>query len=389
MPDDNWGYAWWSKVTGPRTFVEEVLSSLSGGRSAVLLLPDTCPWRAEMRSFSAGAIPNHYGLGRLSVDAMRVEPGSGAGRAPFQLLLERYALHDVSLRYRESMDPQDFLVEQRVLKGRIIWLEEAPEKDLHAWLSFASSWRARSPEDGLLVIEVPMHAASALAGVDQDNLRLVDYAGLVSDYSVSLFNGTLIDERTTRDTTNLEQRYLASLMTNLCGGDVEVSEALTDDLVALRDDPIAAVIGVARYFETSRGAGEETHVLGLVRADDRESLERRVWSAQIEVLFPLIETLRLEVIKSLRPQIEKLVDAGAVTQYGKHVRDVEDVELGTLTYLMACRNEDNERLLYVPDEKLREEIHLLHSCRNELAHIGVCPSDHVHQLLALASGNCS
>lgn len=389
MPDDNWGYAWWSKITGPRTFVEEALSSLSEGCSAILLLPDTCPWRAEMRSFSAGAIPNHYGLGRLSVDAMRVEPGNGAGRPPFQLLLERYALHDVSLRYRESMDPQDFLVEQRVLKGRVIWLEEAPEKDLRAWLSFVSTWRARSLEDGLFVIEVPARAASTLAGIDQDNLRLVDYEELVSDYSVSLFNGTLIDERAPRDTTNQERRYLASLMTNLCGADVEISEALTNDLVTLRDDPIAAVMGAARYFETFRGAGEKTHVLSLVRADDRESLERRVWSAQIEVLFPLIETLRLEVIESLRPQIEKLVDAGAVTQYGEHVRDVEDVELGTLTYLMACRNENNERLLYVPDDRLREEIHLLHSCRNELAHIGVCPSDHVHQLLVLASGNRS
>lgn len=387
MAGDNWGHTWWSRITGPRIFIEQVVSSLSEGRSVALLLPDTCPWLSEMRSFTAGAIPNHYGLGRLTVDSLRTNSEDSAAKSPFQLLLGKYALHDVALRYRESMNPQSFLLDQHILKDRIIWLEDAPENDPHAWLCFASTWRANSPEDGLFVIEVPAHAAGALTNVAQDNLSLVDYRELVSDYSVSLFNGTLIDEIAPRDTTNLEQRYLASLLTSLCGGDVEVAEALTDDLAALRDDPIGAVMNVTKYFEGSRRAEEEAHVLNLVRANDRESLERRVWSAQVEVLFPLIETLRLKIIEALRSSIETILDEVPVTQYGESVKDVEDVELGTLIYLMACRTEDNERLLYVPDSALREEIYLLHSCRNNLAHISVCPPDQVRQLLALASSS--
>lgn len=385
MAEGNWGHTWWSRITGPRVFIEQIVSSLSEGRSVALLLPDTCPWLNEMRSFTADAIPNRYGLGRLSVAPLRTSSEASATKSPLQLLLGKYALHDVALRYRESMNPQSFLLDQHILKERIIWLEDAPENNLHAWLSFASAWRARSPEDGLFVIEVPAHASDALSNVAQDNLSLVDYRELVSDYSVSLFNGTLIDERTPRDTTNLEQRYLASLLTNLCGGDVEVAEALTDDLTALRDNPVSTVMSVASYFEGSRGIGEEAHVLNLVRANDRESLERRVWSAQVEVLFPLIETLRLKVIEALRSPIEKILDEDVITQYGEPVKDAEDIELGTLTYLMACKTESNERRLYVPDSALREEIHLLHSCRNYLAHMSACPPDQVCRLLALAS----
>ena len=112
-----------------------------------------------------------------------------------------------------------------------------------------------------------------------------------------------------------------------------------------------------------------------------------MWSAQVEVLFPRIETRRLKIIEALRSSTETILDEVPVTQYGESVKDVEDVELGTLIYLMACRTEDNERLLYVPDSALREEIYLLHSCRNNLAHISVCPPDQVRQLLALASSS--
>ena len=130
MAEESWGHVWWSVITGPRTFIERVTQALCDGRSAVLLLPDTCPWRAEMRSFSAEAVTARYGLERLSVDPVRVEPTApgAAAQTPFQFLLERYALRDAELRYRESMDPQEFLVEQKVLRNRIVWLEGAGEK---------------------------------------------------------------------------------------------------------------------------------------------------------------------------------------------------------------------------------------------------------------------
>lgn len=387
MSDVDWSHAWWSGITGPRTFVERIASALSEGRSAVLLLPDACPWRGEMRSFTATTLPRRYGLERLSVDALRVAgaPEGAEGQSPFQLLLERYALRDVALLYRDSMDPQSFLVEQQVLKNRIVWLEEAPETCLGPWLSFVSAWRASSPSDGLFVVEVPARRAEGLAGLARDNVEVIDYNDLVSDYSVSLYNGMLVDDRAPRETTNLEQRYLASLLTSLCGRDVEVSEALADDLLALRDDPVAAVTDVARFFcEPERGAGDEAHVLSLVRAGDVGALERRVWAAQVEVLFPLVETMRLDVVEALRPDLEELVGQGRVTQYDEKVERAEDVELGTLIWLMAHREEGGERTLYVPNRALRDTIHLLRACRNDLAHISVCPADQVRRLLEAA-----
>lgn len=388
MAEESWGHAWWSGITGPRTFIERVAQALEGGKSAVLLLPDTCPWRREMRSFSAEAVTGRYGLERLSVDPVSIEPTApdAPAQTPFQFLLGRYALHDVALRYRESMDPQEFLVEQQVLRNRIVWLECAGEKDLRAWLAFVSTWRARSQTDGLFVCEVPARDAKALAGVARDNVEVIDYEEFVSDYSVSLFNGMLVDDRAARETSNLEQRYIESLLTSLCGRDAEVSEALADDLSALRDDPIAATMGTARYFEPERGAGDEAHVLSLVRANDREALERRVWAAQVEVLFPLIETMRLDVVEALRPELEELVGQGRVHQYDERVERVEDVELGTLIYLMAHREESGERTLMVPDRALRDKIHLLRACRNDLAHISVCPPEQVRDLLACATG---
>lgn len=381
MAEDSWGYTWWSGITGPRALIERLAQALCEGRPAVLLIPETCPWRGEMRSFSAEVISGHYGLERLSIDPMT--PGTN-GQSPFQILLDRYALHDIALRYRESMNPQGFLVEQQVLKNRIVWLEEVPEKDLRAWLLFMSAWKPRSQSDGLFVCELPRSAKGALSGIALDNIELIDYDELVSDYSISLFNGMLVDDRAAQETTNLEQHYLASILTNLCGRDVEVSEALSNDLAALYIDPLSTLTATSRYFEPKRGADDEAHVLSLVRANNRDALERRIWSAQVEVLFPLVETLRLNVIETLRPQLEELVVTGSIMQYGERVESVADVELGTLVFLMACVDKHGNRLLYVPNPALRDEIHLLRACRNALAHIDVCPPDQMRQLLTLA-----
>ena len=102
MAADSWGHAWWSGITGPRAFVERIAQVLEGGRSAVLVLPKTCPWRGEMRSFSSETVAGRYGLERLSVDPVMLAPTppDAPAQAPFQFLLERYALRDVALRYR-------------------------------------------------------------------------------------------------------------------------------------------------------------------------------------------------------------------------------------------------------------------------------------------------
>ena len=389
MSETDWGRIWWSHITGPRSFIGEIASALYEDKSAILLLPGTCPWRQEMRSIASEVVVGHYGFERLGVERIRVDamPKGFTESTPHHYLLEKYALHDVALRYRESMDSQNYLVEHDVLKNRIIWLEVSCEQGLRPWVSFVSKWRARSHTDGLFVVEVPRDARDSLLGIPLDNITVIDYGERVSGYSGLLFNSMLVDDRTPHEASSLEQRYLASLLTNLCRGDMEVSEALSNNLSDLRDNPIKAVIEASSFFAPSRGIEDQEHIFSLARAGDRESLRRRVWSAQAEVLLPLIESLRLDVVETLRSQLEELILSREVRQYEKPIERIEDIELGSLVYLMALRDDNGRRVLDIPDQVLRDEIYLLRNCRNELAHTSVCSSDQVNKLFAAAVGH--
>ena len=63
------------------------------------------------------------------------------------------------------------------------------------------------------------------------------------------------------------------------------------------------------------------------------------------------------------------------------ILDPVDVEFGTLVYLMAKIDDNGNRLIYVADRTLRDKIHFLRDCRNDLAHGTACRVSQVKELL--------
>ena len=60
---------------------------------------------------------------------------------------------------------------------------------------------------------------------------------------------------------------------------------------------------------------------------------------------------------------------------------LEDVELGSLCYMMNHRGNNGSYMLYTPDEDARQRIVFLHDCRNQLAHVICCTANQVAELL--------
>lgn len=78
--------------------------------------------------------------------------------------------------------------------------------------------------------------------------------------------------------------------------------------------------------------------------------------------------------------------AAPVYQYGERLTSPQDVELGTLVYLMGSRDREGLYRLYIPQERTRERIRLLHGCRNQIAHMKCCGVQQVRRLLELSAG---
>lgn len=178
-----------------------------------------------------------------------------------------------------------------------------------------------------------------------------------------------------------EKRYCASLLSSVCGGDVEVSDILSENLELMLDNSYYALCSVLDYFDNDSDKADHNNVLAIALRADKGAIDRRVWKAQVEILFPILEARRLAVIARVRDQLAAVLESSDVSQFGERVSEPEDVELGTLVYLMAQTNDDGERLLYIPDRELRDEIHLLHECRNTIAHHKACEWERVKWLL--------
>ena len=374
-------YIWWTNVTGPQMFIKSVVSSLSDNYNVRLLLPKLCPWPNRMRELIYDAAQSEYSLEGVTLDVVTPDDFKNA-QSPVEALLDRYALNDVRLRYRNSLNPAEYLIQNHVLKDRIVWLTGFEPDDIDAWMGLICGWTSTTPQDGLFVVEVSYDGESRDRNeIDPAKCKTVSYRDFIGEYSVSLFNGLLVDEIPSTGFSGSEKSYCASLLSNVCGGDVEVSDMLSENLELMLEDIFGALCSVLDCFDHGGSEAACDNVLAIARRADRSAIDRRVWKAQVEILFPILEARRLSVIPKMRDQLSTVLENSDISQFGERVCDPEDVELETLVYLMAQTNDAGERLLYIPDRELRNEIHLLRECRNTIAHHKTCEWSQVKWLL--------
>ena len=88
-------------------------------------------------------------------------------------------------------------------------------------------------------------------------------------------------------------------------------------------------------------------------------------------------------IKELEDDLCKCLSERYISQFGEQITDPYDLELGTLTWMMAKQDDNWMRYLYVPDENTRERIRFLKDCRNCLAHMDCCTVEQIQTLISL------
>ena len=207
------------------------------------------------------------------------------------------------------------------------------------------------------------------------------YGRYVSSYDVQLLNSFILDSESS--CSDEWKRYISTVIATVCGTDAEVSESLLSTYDFTRTNVNQALDELIQMPAFIRRGAEasSTHILKYARNKRWSEINHRIWSAQVQTLFPLIELERIELISKYQEEIQEALDQEATYQYGEELTDPIEVELGTMCYLMARRRSDYLYSLYIPDESDRERIHFLHECRNRLAHAETCTVEQVSALL--------
>lgn len=376
-----WQDFWWNNITGPHKAVVGVAEALLSNSTVILEVPEDIPWRRPMRSAIEEQIRNMSGSGNTIIMQIDVADECTPDVDPGRYLLQRFAKSDVvrSYRAKSGISLQDYMIRNGVLRDSIIWLKGLDKGQASKWLKFCQGYKGSSVEEGLFVLEVH----EQLTPIDARSIQTIVFEACVHEYDLQLFNSFVLDEQGTY--SDLWKKYISTLAASLCKTDAEVSELYLRLTDFQSEDPL---VGIKRIADLSdfvrRGENpKSTNVLSVWRNGNLAELSRRVWEAQLQVLFPIIEMHRVQTIKLLEDSLRQCVQDRSVYQFNEIITDPYDLEFGTLEFLMAKLDENSFRYLYVPDEAMRSRIHFLRECRNCLAHTDCCTVDQIRRLFSL------
>ena len=376
--ETRWEEFWWNNITGPNVVVSSVVSALLNGKMVVLKVPSDLPWRHSMRSAVHTAFSERSDCSDVVIELIDLRNENARQMQPGRFILDRFATPTISRGYREKskVTVQDYISAKDIIKNRIVWIKGIDPDVAGEWIRFCRGFSQRSAAQGLFVLEVNENTS-----VTETNLlRVINFSDCVSNYDVQLFNSFVLGNQ--KQYSDGWKKYIAVCTAAICGVDAEISQTMLQSLDFRVESPLEGIRQIDQMPDfMRRGENGSNHVLWHYRNGDMALLEHRLWSAQVQVLFPMIELERVELIGRYERQIREVLASGGITQYNQILQEPMDVELGTLSYLMGAKMEDGFYALYIPSEEDRKRIRFLHTCRNQLAHASCCTPEQVEQLL--------
>ena len=385
MVDISWEEFWWNNITGAHVVVSRVADALLENKMVILKVPSDLPWRYSMRSSIHTAFQERTDTRDVVIETIDVADDNPENLEPGRLLLQKYATSSISKGYRErsKVSIQDYISQKDVIRNRIIWVKGIDGATTDKWINFCKGFTPKTAAEGLFVLEV----RGKITPPENRFIEYIDFSECVSSYDVQLFNSFVLDDEDENIgyKSDIWKKYISATAAMVCNVDAEVSERLLHAVDFRCESAIDGIARIAEMPEFSRRGVESgaDHVLWLYRNGKNTELMHRIWASQVQVLFPVIEMERIEIIEKYRSEIKDALQTNVISQYGEQISDPMEVELGSLCYMMSHRQNSDAYMyiLYIPEEKDRERIKFLHECRNLLAHVSCCEPNQVRKLL--------
>ena len=372
MNSNSWSEFWWANITGAHLVISKIVEALTENCTVIIDIPVDLPWRHQMRSSAEDEFRKLSGISDTIIEVVDATDDVPVDVAPGRFLLDRFAQNkEVRNGYRERSQRsiQEYIIENTVLKNRIIWVKGMLNSQVSDWLSFCRDYNSNNEENGLFVLEIQ-------GGVHKqdNNMRSIRLLECISNYDVQLFSSFIVEEKSAL--SNVWRRYLSTATAIICDIDAEIASHLLEIIAPKKQSPLDIIMEMASWQEYSvRGADDESnHIFMHCRNNNKKELEQRLWKAQVQVLFPLIEMERIKIIESYYRELQTTIEQKHIEQYGEKITKPIQLELGTLCFLM-------NRYSCIRDKDARERISFLHKCRNHLAHAHCCSTSEVCELL--------
>ena len=332
---------WWNNISGPRRFVDNLLDALMRDNSVILAKCDF-PWVSALYDIVRQRLEDDaHEMLRLDIGDCDCEPGEYLISKLAPEHFADYLRRENKNRYLDTLLPKT-----------VLWLTNTHDGD--RWLKYISDFHGTYGS----VLFILSQKDTERRPKRCEYLRYMDF---ISKYDVELFAAILLSDK---DAPTEVKHYLSNVTAGICLKDAEVLEAVIDCIDPAHIDPMTALENALRRFP-EYGAN---HLFALL-SGDRKKLEKIIWESQLQTLFSLVELELIRFIEKWKDNIQEALNCHAVSQFGTpRITDPEDVEFGTLFYMMATQDPPGKFILYIPDESARRRIRFMRVFRNNLAH---------------------
>lgn len=370
---------WWERTYGPMTIIEKISNACRAGVTCLIVKVDSnMAFRHEFRQAASRSL---YGINN-NIDTVELDCQDilDNGKRISEAMIESLLYGDECILKRGDTE-LDHADKNGWLKDRLFWLKGVgtPETEKAAFDFAAEFCNKHGKSGGFVLIETPFEPSKSVK-----NAVYINSEEIITESDMETF-ATLYYRFTHGEKCDyITNRYVGFIAACVCGTDAELAVALidktdfyADNIIGILED-ISSDGSVHACRGNDAGSGREPHTLYLLKNGRRSEVERKVWKAQLQTFFPLLEEKRLEYVDKYKRELSSIITNNVVLDNftGKSITDTVELEIGPLFYCMK-----KDRPAFVRDDF--DDVEFMAEIRNLLAHLEMLSAAQVSRLAGI------
>lgn len=359
--------SWWD-LPGPARFLSGAVRSLRLGKNVILALPSHSP--DPLRALRS-SLESEWQLLTIRLSE------EGRHTSPLDLLFSRFVPNAPPSTLRSAVT----LVAEESFSGKLLFIDELSDDQWQLWKAFLLDYEhvCRSiPQIERTLFCIRLAGRPATDPPQQDVCIAVHRYDNVQLIDATLYAWLLIENSSLPP---LEKRVAASGIAAVSLWDPILAERLAQEPFPRILKPEGLLRDVARERDWCQNPGppdadlwhmggtcsidgvDKLHSAVLAATNRIADVERRLWSAQVGVLFPYIEERRQEIVERL----SGVLKVPFRKDDGEIVEDLRDLEIGHIEAQIRTVPRIGENTLRL--------VRKLRKVRNHLSHLELVPAE--------------
>jgi len=307
---------WWTGVIGASEYMNCITQSLESKNSILMFVPQKIPWHDSFMDKIKNLNPNRNTMSFNRIDCSNVQ-NDNLGI----MLLKKYASPEQILNYDENNSIIEYILDIGILNNRTIWLYNVPERLENRWINSICEIQRKKVNytnvNTILCMEIGyIHKMF----VNSPNTDVISWNDHIFNYDVLMFAMHRVRNINEPETI---KTYVSQISSSISCLDIELCDALIENYYGLIRYPEKTVQNVCNHVYTN----DKARIFQMTKRE----FDYLLWSAQEQVLFPVIEKERLNFIKKYYHIVYANFQKARVKECQSIDLDTPmDMELGTL-----------------------------------------------------------